>query len=124
MKKELIFISVSLLLLQACGSIVHGSRQDLSVQTVPGGVTARIGSQECVTPCILNDIPRNSKEIYLRKGNGKEKFYYLDNQREINVGSSIVGNICCLEIGLLVDFLSGSAYTIRTLNIRFDDLPD
>jgi hypothetical protein len=122
MKQGAICLVIAMCFLQACGMVVHGPRQDLSVQTEPGGVTARIGGQECVTPCTLNNVHRDSRELFLRKGDGREKVYYLSSQRKINVGASICGNILFLDIGLLVDFFSGSAYTIQPVDVRFDDL--
>lgn len=122
MRKGVICLLAATFLFQACGTLLHGTTQDLTVQSSPSGLTARIGSEECVTPCVLQDVPRNSSKLYLKKVNGKEKAYDLTNDREINGKSTFLGNLCCLWTGMLFDFPFGGAYTIRPVNVQFDDL--
>ena len=84
MKKSMIAGMAAVFLLQACATIVHTSEQKVQINTVPPGISARIGTQDCVTPCTLN-VPRASDRVYLRKGK-TEKEYYLD--KGYNLGSN------------------------------------
>jgi hypothetical protein len=118
MKKSMIACMAAVFLLQACATIVHTSDQNVQINTVPPGISARIGTQDCVTPCTLN-VPRASDRVYLRKGK-TEKEYYLD--KGYNLGATICGNILWLVPGLIVDFIAGGAYTIKPINVRFSDL--
>jgi len=117
MKKSMIFVIVTAFMLQACGTIIHSADQNVPITTVPSGATARIGTQECVTPCTLY-VPRKSDRVFIRKGN-KEKEYDLD--KGYNMGTLICGNILWLVPGLIVDFIAGGAYTLKPVNIRLND---
>ena len=44
---------ILLVMIQGCGTIIHGSSQDVIISTNPPGATARIGLQECIAPCML-----------------------------------------------------------------------
>ncbi len=91
----------------------------MPITTVPAGATARIGTQECVTPCSLY-VPRKSNRVFIRKGR-QEREYDLD--KGYNLGAAICGNILWLGAGLIVDFIAGGAYAIKPVNIKLND-PD
>lgn len=100
--------------LQACGTIIHGTSQDVIIQTNPPGALAKIGYHECTTPCALN-IPRKSTTVAITRNN-VEQVYPLD--RDINWFTSIIGGIWPgYFIGMAIDFSNGSAYTIKPVNV-------
>lgn len=107
-------VMIVALTLQACGTIIHGTSQDVMIQTNPPGALAKIGNYECMTPCALN-VPRKSTVMAITKNNVGQ-VYPLD--REVNwVTSVILGIWPGYFIGMGIDFANGSAYTIKPVNI-------
>ena len=118
MKKPIV-LSVLLMLmlaLQGCGSLVHGTSQELKITTTPPGATATIGTQSCKTPCTLT-VKRDSQTLRLEKGNYKKT---IDLEKDFQFGTTICGNICWVELGAIVDLAVGSAWEIRPVNVRLN----
>lgn len=118
-KNAVLTLLAAAVLLQGCGTIVHGGDQDLAITTVPSGATALVGTQECITPCTMR-ISRASDRINFRKGKLKREYYF---DKSFNLGATVCGNILWLVPGLIVDFIVGGAYTIKPVNVRLTDLP-
>jgi hypothetical protein len=115
--KPMIALSFLLLLgAQGCGTLVHGTSQELKISTTPPGATATIGAQSCKTPCTLT-VKRNSQTLRIEKGNYKKTF---DLEKDFQFGTTICGNICWVELGAIVDLAEGSAWEIRPINLRLD----
>ena len=111
---------VSLILLlagvQGCGSLVHGTTQELQINTVPPGAKATIGTQTCVTPCKLT-VKRDAQNLQVEKG-GYSKM--LEMEKEFNFGATIFGNILWLLPGAIIDIASGGAWEIKPIDLRLD----
>lgn len=109
------------ILTQGCSTIIHGSRQDLAINTSPQGATARVDTQSCITPCALQ-VSRLSENIYIADGN-TEKQYTLS--KTVNGLETYIGNIIWVAtpplfgilIGAIVDSKTGAKYTIEPVNI-------
>jgi hypothetical protein len=86
-----------------CGLSVHGSTQDLPINTIPQGATATIGMQTCVTPCTLK-VQRSSETMQVKKGNSERTF---DMEKDFNVGTTMCGNVLWLLQG------AGHRYHVR-----------
>lgn len=118
MKNGIMLAVVVILLLQGCGMIIHGERQDLAITTAPTGATARVGNDECVTPCTMR-VRRNADTIYFTKGDQKDEFY-LD--KSLNYGSTFLGNVLWLFPGVFIDLIGGGGYTIKPVRVKlFED---
>jgi hypothetical protein len=118
MKRGILLAAVVTLLLQGCGMIIHGERQDLAIATVPTGATARVGNDECVTPCTMR-VRRNADTIYFTKGDRKDEFY-LD--KSLNYGSTFLGNVLWIFPGVIIDLIGGGGYTIKPVQVKlFED---
>ena len=102
---------------QACGTIIHGTSQNLSISTEPPGAIATVGTQQCITPCSLS-VSRKAKHITIKKGTF-EKTYELT--KRFHSGSVILGNILWLLPGVIIDVVSGGAYTIEPVNIKLEE---
>ncbi len=116
-KKLLVLLSGCSILCSSCGTIVHGTKQSLSINTNPTGAKVIVGTQSCVTPCTI-DVSRRAKEIKIIY-NGKERVYELD--KKFNVGTTIIGNILWLLPGVVIDIFSGGAYTIEPVNVSLEN---
>jgi hypothetical protein len=101
---------------QGCGLVVHGSTQDLQINTIPQGATVTIGMQSCVTPCMLK-AQRTSQTMFVEKGTYKRTF---DMEKDFNFGTTICGNVLWLLPGAIIDIAAGSAWEIRPINLRLD----
>ena len=118
MKKILIVVIVAIAFLtQACGTVVHGSKQDLSISTNPPGAKVTVGTQMCKTPCTLH-VSRKAEKITIRK-DSYDRAYELS--KKFNGWSVILGNILWLLPGVVVDVFSGGAYTIEPVNIELEE---
>jgi len=72
--KTPVMLSVLLMLaLQGCGSLVHGTSQELKITTTPPGATTTIGIPSCKTPCTLT-VKRGSQSLLVEKENYKRTF--------------------------------------------------
>lgn len=110
----LVLIIVAELFAGGCGTIIHGTRQDLSIITSPPGIVARVGTQSCITPCTLN-ISRRADFIYLA-WDSDERLYGLG--KNANVFTFYIGNILWGIIpGMIFDSLSGGKYSIEPINV-------
>jgi len=101
---------------QGCSSLVHGTTQELQINTVPPGARATIGTQSCVTPCKLT-VKRDEHNLQVEKGNYKKT---IDMEKDFNFGATICGNILWIVPGAVVDLATGGAWEIRTINLRLD----
>ena len=117
MQKATMLLTATLFFLQGCGMIIHGESQDLSVTTAPSGAMARVGKEECVTPCTMR-VKRNADTIYFTKGNLKDEFYL---NKSLNFGSTILGNILWIFPGVVIDLLGGGGYTIHPVNVKLGE---
>lgn len=109
-------VGLSIMMLSGCATITKGSRQDVEVKTDPSGLHARINTQQCVTPCTLQNVPRDAMGIAVIYNN-EEKYYPLD--KSFNFWPAVVGNIWNYGIGLLVDRMSHADKDIEPVNISF-----
>lgn len=116
MKKVLSGLIGLTLLTSGCGTVVHGTKQELSINTEPPGATAIIETQSCVTPCTMT-VSRKAEKITIKKDDF-EKTYELS--KHFNAGATILGNILWLLPGVVIDAISGGAMTIDPVNIKLD----
>lgn len=116
MKWTVVMLVVLLFGSQGCGLVVHGSTQELQINTLPPGAMATIGMQSCVTPCSLK-VPRTVQNLYVEKGAYKRTF---DIEKDFNFGATICGNVLWLLPGAVIDIASGGAWEIRPINLRLD----
>jgi uncharacterized protein YceK len=120
MKTVMVAVLIAILL-QGCGTVVHGSKQDLAIKTVPPGAIATVADQKCTTPCTIKNAPRAEKFVYFQKGALKKEYRI---QKDLNFVSTFVGNICWLPFGVVFDVALGGAYELRPVNVKLSDLDD
>ena len=115
MKIYKMFVIIPLLFTTGCGLIINGSMQKLNIKTDPPGLSAVVMGKSCVTPCMLN-VPRKSTEILISRPNG------TDLRTELNRDFNwwiVPGNIWNdIWIGVIVDTVTGAAWTIEDVDIK------
>ena len=91
-----------------CSTLVHGNRELVSFRTTPAGANVKIGMLRGTTPYTA-DLATDKDYVANISLEG-----YKDEQIQIvksfRAGTTILGNIFWLLIGVVVDFVSGSAY--------------
>jgi hypothetical protein len=100
---------------QGCSTVIHGTHQDLTVNTTPAGAIARVESQSCLTPCTLH-ISRRANSVYITN-NSIQKEYQLSkttNAVEVYLGNFV---LCLFWPGIIIDYKSGGAYSIDPVNM-------
>lgn len=124
MKKSVWVICLSLLggvglvlLVAGCGTIIHGTRQKISVSSVPSGAKVIVkGYHMATTPAVI-ELDRKESNIILRFE--KEEYESVEVPLYRSVDGWVAGN--CLFggiIGLAIDFISGGAYKLSPSEIN------
>ncbi len=99
-----------------CGTVVHGSRQNVRVNSIPAGATATIdGVEQIQTPGTVS-LSRTKDHVIAVEKKGCKKSQ-TQVEREFNAVPTILGNILWLIPGLIVDFLAGGAWTLQPENV-------
>ena len=104
-------VFVLALLLEGCGTILHGSQQDISVKADPPEAIVTVDGKKIKEPSKIK-LPRRIEHIVTIEMEGYEK-EEVKIERSINAGSSILGNILWLVPGFLIDVLTGSAWSLE-----------
>ena len=100
-----------------CATIVHGNRQNVTINSEPQGALVRVDGLKGTTPFAAS-LARNQDYVVTIKKTG-----YKEEQIQINKsfsGLSIIGNILWLLVGVIVDFASGSAYNLNPTNVNVE----
>ena len=109
---RLLAVALIAALLAGCASIIHGSRQDVRVTSVPSGAVVRVNlnNQATTTPGVLT---LNRKEIGYVLTFEKQGYKPVEVSLRRTVDGWLFGNILFGGlIGLVIDFASGSSYKL------------
>jgi len=100
------------LLVVGCATIIHGTRQNIAVNSMPTGAKVIVkGAHMATTPAVI-ELSRHETSIIIRF----EKEGYEPVEVVLNrvVDGWIAGNIVFGGlIGLAIDFISGGAYHLK-----------
>ena len=104
---------LTLSLLSGCGAIIHGTRQDITVQSDPAGATVATaeGPSTITTPATLNLERKRSYVLTFRAAGYEPATFNVQNQ----LGGGVVAADILLTglIGVVVDGLTGAWYTLK-----------
>ncbi len=109
--KKVSFLLILPIIISGCAAIIHGSSQDIAVNSTPSGAKVIImGAHEATTPAVIN-LKRSNNNIILRFE--KEGYEPVEFALTRKVDGWVVGNIGFGGlIGLVVDFATGAAYKL------------
>ena len=111
-KKTTALFLVVMIIFSGCGTLVHGTSQNISIQSEPEGAKARLSNgYEVVTPDTLTVKRSDDQVITFEKEGYKKKQVMLD--RHFNAGATILGNILWLLVGAAIDLIAGGAWTLK-----------
>ena len=116
-RKSLGIILAMAVLGYGCGTIVNGSRQNISIASNPSGATATVGDMKVKTPATVS-LAREKDYVVTVSSEGYESGQATIN-REFNGMATILGNILWLLPGVIVDLWAGGAWTLNpeTVNV-------
>ena len=122
---------ITLLVQINCCSIIHGTTQEISVNSQPSAAKVIVkGVHMATTPAVI-DLKRKESNIIIRFE--KEGYEPVEVALRRGTDGWIAGNIIFGGvIGLVVDFINGAAYKLspadiqvelKKLNVKIKDLP-
>ena len=104
-----------------CATIVHGTRQRISISSSPSGATATVDGIELKTPQTISLERKNDYVVTFEKPGYQKRQVVI--RKQFNGLETIVGNILWLLPGLLVDFVAGGAWTLKPKAVNVDLQP-
>lgn len=107
----------AVLIIVSCASIIHGTRQNISVSSVPSGAKVIVkGAEMATTPAVIK-LSRKESHIILRFE--KEGYEPVEIALNRSVDGWIAGNIIFGGlIGLAIDFIDGAAYKLSPSEVE------
>lgn len=104
-------------MLSSCASIINGTRQSVSVNSIPSGAKVIVkGVEMAKTPAII-ELKRNETNIVVRFD--KDGFEPVEVALNRKVDGWIAGNIVFGGIiGLVIDFADGAAYHLNPSEVN------
>lgn len=106
-----------------CGSIIHGTRQQVSIDTNPPGALVKFTNGTHLTTPQTVELRRSQDHIITIEKDGFEP-ERLTISRDFNWGATVFGNILWITPGVLVDVLAGGAWTLDPDHIHVDLVPE
>jgi hypothetical protein len=104
------FLIIGILSIAGCASIMHGSRQNISVASQPSGAVVRVNNIVATTPGVVN-LSRSTPMYILRfekEGYESVEVKLIRTKDGWLWGNILLGGL----IGLAIDYSSGSAYKL------------
>ncbi len=112
MKRAISFMLCLSLIFSGCGTLVHGTSQNIPIQSDPPGAKARLSNgYEITTPDTVT-VKREDEQVITFEKEGYKKKQVMLN-RHFNAGATILGNILWLLVGAAVDLIAGGAWTLK-----------
>ncbi|HEU4684618.1 MAG TPA: PEGA domain-containing protein [Nitrospira sp.] len=105
-----------------CGSLIHGSRQTVSFDTVPPGATIQLENGLRFTTPHTMELRRAEDHVVTIEKEGYEP-ERITLKRDFNAVATVLGNILWLVPGVLVDVLVGGAWTLDPEKINVQLVP-
>lgn len=113
MKNKLVVLASILCMfsVSGCATIVHDSKQNVAVHTVPSGANVLLEGQQQTSPAVFRVKGSSGYNVVASKEGYKTAHGHVDGK--FRFGSVILGNILWLIPGLIVDLATGAAYEMQ-----------
>ena len=110
----MLIIALLAVWLAGCATIVHGTTQQVHIESIPAGATASVGSQTITTPGELT-LPREySVIVNFEKPDCLPTYAHVESE----VSNLVWGNIFLGGfVGAAIDFASGAAYDLQPATV-------
>ena len=100
--------------LAGCATIVHGTTQQVRVETTPAGAKASVGSQSTITPGELTLSREYSYIVNFEKPGYAPTYAHIEQTTSNYVwGNLLLGGF----MGAAVDYSDGAAYELGPANV-------
>ena len=113
---SLVLIVSITFLSSGCSTITKGGRQLITINSEPSGAKVNIGGLKGTTPYTA-DLATDKDYIADISLEGYEN-QQVQITKSFRAGTTILGNILWLFIGVIVDVVSGSAYGLNPTNVN------
>jgi len=110
-------------MLCGCGTMIHGGKQNIQIQSEPGGAIVRTKDTFAMTPGCL-EIDRRTDHLLTISKEGFEPCEVEINRR---TSSWLWGNILLLPfapLGVIVDYYTGGYYELEPSSVYVKLTPD
>ena len=99
-----------LILLAGCATIVRGTEQDVTVDTVPSGAMVEFSNrQRCTSPCSIGAKRNQDLNVSISKEGCTSQTAFV--RPRASAGSSLLGS--------LPDYATGAVYTLEPSQLSF-----
>lgn len=104
---------ILIIILSACGTIIHGRSQDLSIVTRPSGAIAKVDDKQCTTPCSLK-VSRKTTSVQISK-DGHESTINVD--RSLNGFSLFFDIVMGTFVFATIDTILGGLHNLEPVSV-------
>jgi hypothetical protein len=107
----------AVLFLASCATIVHGTKQKITVNSEPAGAKVVVRGVEMATTPAIIELERNNPNVVLRFE--KEGYEPVEIMLKRKTSGWIWGNILLGGVfGLVIDFINGAAYELSPTEVK------
>ena len=104
-----------------CATIIHGTTQQVRIESVPAAATARVGAQTVTTPAEVRLARDSSYDVAFEKpGFMPARSHIGQTTSGVLWANLLLGGI----IGMIVDSSTGAAYDLDPSTVSVTLLPD
>jgi len=117
-KLSLVTLLVGASLALACGSIIHGSAQEVSIASQPSGASVSVDNQTLGNTPVVAKLKRKDKHTIVITMDGYQPFEVATTRSTSGWvwGNIVFGGL----IGLAVDLGTGGAYKVNPAQVNAD----
>lgn len=109
--RSLAVLTMVCVLVCSCGTIMHGTRQSITIASSPPGARATVDGMNVETPHAVSLSRAKDYVVDVEKAGCQKGQAQIT--RDFNGSATILGNILWLLPGVIVDLVAGGAWTLE-----------